>query len=249
MKHADVPRRFALAGALLLAVTTAACSSTAVAPEPSKVTPSVNSEPVTIRVDDVALEGRLFGADNDVAVILSHMRRGDQTAWFDFAMELAEAGYAALTFNFRGYGESDGDQDYDFLDEDLLAAVAFARDRGSSQIFLVGASMGGTATLVVAELADIDGAIAVSAPSRFAEQDALAAVAAIAEPKLLIASEDVTGDMVSLEELLEAARGPKERATFSGTAHGTDLFDPELSEHHTTVRERVLRFLEEHRNP
>ena len=249
MKHAEFPRRFAFSCALLLAVTTAACSSPAVAPEPSKVTPSANSEAITIRVDEVALEGRLFGAEHDVAVILSHMRRADQTAWFDFAMELADAGYAVLTFNFRGYGESEGDQDFDLLDEDLLAAVAFVRDQGSSQVFLVGASMGGTATLVVAEQADVDGAVAVSAPSTFAEQDALAAVATIAEPKLLIASEDATGDMVSLEELLEAALVPKERATYSGTAHGTDLFDPELSEHHATVRERVLRFLEEHRNP
>src|SRR3989304_4897377 len=125
-------RPLALSG-LVLAAVAVACAQKAVAPEDS-LTPMAGTENVGIvSADDVILNGRLFGAENDTVVILSHMRRNDQTAWFDFAEELAREGYAALTFNFRGYGDSQGDQDFDKLDDDLAAAIRYMRDRGKRE--------------------------------------------------------------------------------------------------------------------
>lgn len=248
MKLTDRYRRLCLACALLLAVLASACAGTAVAPE-QPVTPTPHgTENVGIVVieDEIVLRGRLFGAQNDVLVILSHMVRSDQTAWFDFAEKLADSGYAALAYDFRGYGDSDGDQDFDKLDEDLSAVVRYMRDRGKREIFLVGASMGGTTSLVVAAEEDVAGVVAISAPSEFAEQDALGAVPSITAPKLFIASEEDTAVMISLEELLEATGEPKESQTYAGDAHGTNLLQRDQSEHATAVEERIFEFLRDY---
>lgn len=237
-------RRLVLAGILLLAALAAACAEKAVAPH--EVTPPADTENVYVVVsDDVILNGRLFGGENEPTVVLSHMRPNDQTAWFDFAQELARNGYAALTFNFRGYGESGGDKDFDKLDEDLSAVVRYLRDRGKSEVFLVGASMGGTASLVVAADEDVAGVVALSAPALFESQDALSAVAEVAVPKLFIASE---GDApaLSFDELVAAAAQPKEQELYPGNAHGTDLLLAEKSEEAAAVRARILQFLDQH---
>ncbi len=241
-------RRFSFACGLLFAVVSVACAGTAVAPEQTDVAPPGGTENVYIVSEgEIILNGRLFGAQHEVVVILSHMQPSDQTAWFPFAEELADNGYAALTLNFRGYGDSEGDQDFDKLDDDLSAAVRYMRDRGKRDIFLVGASMGGTTSLVVAEeQRDIRGVISLSAPAKFEEQDAVSAVPNVTVPKLFIASEEDTQALVSLEELLEATGEPKESRVYAGNAHGTNLFQ---SEHAAAVRERILRFLQEHGGP
>ncbi len=251
MQRAVPYRRFSLVCALLLALLTVGCAEKAVAPGETQITPSADTENVYIIVgeDEIVLNGRLFGAQNEVAVILSHMRPNDQTAWFGFAKELADNGYAVLTFNFRGYGDSEGEQDFAKLDEDLSAAIRYIGDRGKRQVFLVGASMGGTTSLVVAAQQGVAGVVAVSAPGQFEDQDALGAVPGVTVPKLFIASEDDKAAMVSLEELLEASGEPKESETYTGNAHGTNLFQGDQSEHAAAVRERVLQFLGEHGGP
>jgi pimeloyl-ACP methyl ester carboxylesterase len=249
MQTIDPYRRFFLACVLFLALLIAGCAGKAVAPGETLTTPPADTQNVyiVVREDGITLNGRLFGAQNEVLVILSHMRPNDQTAWFDFAQELADKRYAALTFNFRGYGDSEGDQDFDKLDEDLSTVVRYMRDDlGRHQTFLVGASMGGTASLVVAAQQDVAGVVAVSAPAQFEEQDALSAVPSVTAPKLLIASEDDTAAMVSLDELLEASGDPTESETYTGNAHGTDLLQ---SEHAAAVRARILQFLGEHARP
>ncbi len=236
---------------LLLAFLAIGCAEKAVAPEGAEETiPLGETENVYIvSVDNVILNGRLFGAQNDVAVILSHMRPNDQTAWFDFAEELADAGYAALTFNFRGYGTSDGDQDFAKLDDDLAAAVRYMRDRGKETIFLVGASMGGTTSLVVAAGETVAGVVSISSPAQFEGQDALKAVPDVTVPKLFIASEADEQARLSLEQLVEATGQPKEQELYPGNAHGTNLLEPDQSEYAAAARERILRFLREQAAP
>jgi alpha-beta hydrolase superfamily lysophospholipase len=236
-------RPLALSG-LVLAAVAVACAQKAVAPEDSQ-TPLAGVNEYIVSADNVILNGRLFGAENDTVVILSHMRPNDQTAWFDFAEELAREGYAALTFNFRGYGDSQGDQDFDKLDDDLAAVIGYMRDRGKERIFLIGASMGGATSLVVAAQEEVDGVVAISAPARFEEQDALAAVPNVTEPKLFIASVDDEAAL-QFDDLVAAAAEPKESESYPGKDHGTDLFQGERA---AAVRERILRFLDEHGGP
>ena len=245
MERAARYRLVSLVCGLLLAVLAVSCAGTAVAPEGTQITPPADTENVYIVVaeDDIVLNGRLFGANNEVLVILAHMRPNDQTAWFGFAQELVDDGYAALTFNFRGYGDSEGDRDFSKLDEDLSAVVRYMRDRGSRQIFLIGASMGATTSLVVAEEEEVTGVVAVSAPAQFEGQDALSAVSGVTEPILFIASED-DRPAIRFDELLDAAGEPMESEVYPGKAHGTDLLQ---SEHAAAFRQRILEFLQKHR--
>jgi pimeloyl-ACP methyl ester carboxylesterase len=117
-------------------------------------------------------------------------------------------------------------------------------DRGKERVLIVGPSMGGTAALVVAQDGSAGGVVAISAPETFEEQDALGAIAQLDVPVLLLASEDDTAAMLSLEALLEAAPGSTESETYSGNLHGTDLFQPG-SPHYEAISERVLAFLDE----
>ena len=244
MQRAARYRLFPFVGAFLLAAVGAACADKAVAPDGVLTTPPMGALNVGIVVqeDGTVLSGRLFGDEHDVLVILSHMLSNDQTAWFPFARALAQNGYAALTFDSRGYGISPGNEDFAKLDEDLSAAVRYMRARGKQQIFLIGASMGGTTSLVVAAQEDVSGVVAVSAPAEFQDQDALGAIGGVTAPMLLIVGEGDTAAMVSLEELLGAA-GPVESQTYTDDAHGTNLFEGEEA---AAVQERILQFLQEH---
>jgi pimeloyl-ACP methyl ester carboxylesterase len=222
-------------------------------PEAIETAQSV-SDPVTISApysttpeaggddeDPVALNGRVFG-DGPVGVILAHMRPADQTAWFPFATDLAATGeFTVLTFDFRGYGDSTGDKQFDRIDTDLAAAVRFMRETlDIDEMFLVGASMGGTASLVVGAREPVAGVVSISSPAEFPPFDATETVPDITAPKLFITAEDDVPQARSQEALWEVAEEPKEQYVFSGSAHGTDLFS---SEHADAVSSLVLDFL------
>lgn len=232
----------------VLAVIGAACAGDAATPQNSTViAPSDNVLSVGIVVpgDTVVRNGWLYGDEHEVLVILSHMRGNDQTAWESFAEELADNGYAALTFDFRGHGISGGDEDFDLLDDDLAAVISFMRAKGREQIFFVGASMGGTTSLVVAAQEPVTGVVSISSPSEFQGHNARGAIGRISAPVLLIAAEDDVAAMVSLEELREAATQPSQILTYTGGEHGTALFE---GEHAADVQEQIIKFLADHVN-
>ena len=241
-------RLVALGVAALLACAAVACAESAVAPNHDEPTPPPEAtENISVVISDaVILSAHLFGSDNDPVVILSHMRPNDQTAWYAFAQELAAHGYAALTFDFRGYGQSTGREDFATLDDDLSAVIQYMRDRGRTEIFLLGASMGATTSLVVAGDAGVKAVVAISPPAQFDSQDGLAAVPNLRLPKLFVASE---GDAPALQfdELYAAAAQPKEQTLYPGNAHGTDLFDPDKNEEAAAVGGRIIDFLDEQR--
>lgn len=243
----DMMRVTAISVLALAVLYAAACGGSSDSQDTPTIVPpggDVLSIGIVVPEDAQVLNGWLYGDEHERLVILSHMRPNDQTAWEPFARDLAEHGYAALTFDFRGYGISAGDKDFDKLDEDLAAVVSFMRERGKEQIFLVGASMGGTASLVVAAEADVDGVVSVSAPALFEGQNATEAIASISAPTLLLAAEDDTAAVVSLEELQEAAP-TAEQMTFMGGEHGTELVEGEYA---ASVQDELLRFLDAHEN-
>lgn len=247
MQRVDRSRRHLVFGALLLAVLASGCAGNEVTTGEPTIVHTGEDEAIGVPfLDDgtqITLRGHFYGPLNEVGVILSHMLPSDQSAWAEFAEELAEEGYAVITFDFRGFGETGGERDLSKLDEDLTRVVGALRDRGKQQLFLIGASMGGTTSLVVAAREDVAGVVAVSAPAEFADQDALAAVASINAPKLFIASEDDTAAAISLAALVGAAGEPKDEQIYSGAAHGTNLLQ---GEHAAAFRELILAFLREH---
>lgn len=201
-------------------------------------TPSPDDEE---RDAPIVLDARVFG-DGDTGVILAHMRPTDQQSWFPFATRLAQTGdFTVLTFNFRGFEPSTGDKEFDRIDTDLHAAYAYMRDElGLDRIFLVGASMGGTAALLLAQRQPIAGVVSISSPATFQQIDALEYVADITAPKLFITSEDDLNAARSQEQFWVNAPEPKEQHIYPGNAHGTDLF---ASEHAADFEQRLMDFL------
>jgi pimeloyl-ACP methyl ester carboxylesterase len=252
MVASQIRRRAVLLATPFVLIAAGACDdggggSSSVATQAPPVTVSDETQNVGIPVaeDDgfVTLRGHLFGPNNTTGVILTHMRPNDQRDWFEFAEELADNGYAALTFDFRGYGETGGEQDFEKLDDDVLEAVRYMyEDRGMDQVFIVGASMGGTAGLVAAAERPVEGVVGISPPAEFEGLNAIDAVSSIPDPKLLIAAEDDT-EAIGFQDLVDAASDPIETQTYTGNAHGTNLLQ---SEHGPALRARILQFLDEH---
>ncbi len=249
------------AGLILLVATGGACGDERTAAEPSPAvveTALASSRPVSIsstysttpvaedegRDVAIVLDGRVFGSGR-TGVILSHMRPADQTSWYPFALRLAGTGdYTVLTFDFRGYGSSTGDKEFDRVDTDLMAALRYMQgDLGLDRIFLVGASMGGTAALLVSASEPVAGVVSISAPAQYQLLDALATLPRIRAPKLFITSEDDVPAQRSQEQFWAEASNPKEQEIYPGDAHGTDILASPIG---PQVEQRLLDFLTSH---
>jgi alpha/beta superfamily hydrolase len=166
----------------------------------------------------------------------------DQTSWFEFAEVLKEDGYIVLTYDFRGYGKSGGSQDVSKIDVDLRAALEYIKQYNPELIYLMGASMGGTASLVVAAEETIDGVISFSSPDEFEGVSAINVVGDIIAAKLFIASQGDEAAAQSATEMYDKSMEPKQLEILDGDSHGTFIFEEE-PENAGKVKEIVLFFL------
>ena len=200
-------------------------------------------QPVSFKATDgVPLHGYLFGKGS-TGVILAHMYPADQKSWFPLAKKLAAKGYLAMTFDCRGYGESGGEKVISEIDRDMEGAYRFLRPK-VKKIFLVGASMGGTAAIRVAAENPTAGVVTLSAPMAFRGLDAGKAVQKLSVPCLFVAAEQDGYAAASAREFNEAAKSSECLLLIvPGPDHGTRLFD---STSGTKVEEAILRFLKEH---
>lgn len=190
--------------------------------------------------DGLELAGELRG-EGDVGVVLAHMFPADRESWSSFAALLAERGFSTLAFDFRGYGDSEGEREISEIWRDVVAAVRAVRDRGATTVVVIGASMGGTAALIAASREPVDGVVTLSAPSTFmglsVPPETLAMVTA---PKLFVAA-DGDGVAAQTAQAFYQQSPPSKRVEIvTGTEHGTDLLEGRQSE---LVRRLLLDFL------
>jgi esterase/lipase len=188
--------------------------------------------------DDVLLRGHLYGRGS-TGVILAHMYPADQSDWTDFARVLAAHGYQALTFDFRGFTESEGQSGTEFADRDLLAAYQFLRPR-VSRIFIAGASLGSEAAILVAAREQVTGIICISTPISFGGLDVEPVIHRVRAPILFVTS---AGDPLVAgqpEILYKLATAPKSFEVYPGSAHGTAILD---GPHATELQSLMLRFI------
>jgi uncharacterized protein len=221
-------RRSLLAGTVALSIAAASCTGGSTTPVGSGST-----EVSFTTSDGVRLAGRLFGpADAAAGVVLSHMLPADQSSWYPEATHLAGMGYRVLTFDLRGYcpggdaGCSQGTKDPNAAPTDLTAALTFLRQDGPTRVGLVGASVGGTASLIVAsQQTNIPAVIALSAPEVL---NALAVtpevLASITGAKLFIAAlGDPAGAARAAQDLESQSPAPKRVEIVPTDDHGSDL--------------------------
>lgn len=207
--------------------------------------------------DGVRLEGKLYGKGK-VGVILSHQYNSDQSSWFPFAGTLADSGYLVLTYDFRGFcpggdaGCSSGKKDVAAATKDLEGAIAYLRSKGVDKLFLVGASMGGTASLAetAAQPSRIGGVISVSAPISFQGLDAnLAGLAEIKTPKLFIAGKsDPAGAAAAAEAMYRKSSDMKQLLIVPTDQHGAFILSDQTSDAGSQAEKAMLDFLNLYRS-
>ena len=231
---------FALAVGLCVMMTACGASNTPV-PTP----PQDAARPVSFSTEDgLVIHGRLFG-QGDIGVALAHMYPADQTSWWQFAELLAKEGYMALAFDFRGYRESGGNRDIGLIDRDVEAALEFLMDQGASTVFLIGASMGGTAALkVAAKKGDaVAGVVSLSAPVEF--RGISVKSDRIGVPVLLMATDGDGSAKKNLERMIEdniVGEPPLTETVVyeEGDDHGTDILGGDNA---AAATARILGFL------
>ena len=194
--------------------------------------------------DNIDISGNIFGSGSKW-VILSHMFPTEQTSWFDFADYLADNGYIVLTYDFRGYGKSGGSKDISQIYKDLEAAVDFIRQYDIEKMFFIGASMGGTASIIVASKEETDGLVTISAPVEFKGLSTTGKVEKVKCPKLIIASKGDIPAADSADSLFKKFPKPKDIKIFDGSAHGTFIFDEE-PENGKVLKQLIIDFLNSH---
>lgn len=254
-RHAR-PRAATLAGlvlpGVLLSLVLACSDSPGPTTTPGAARAATDATTVTFpAADGMPLDGRLFtpAEGTDRLIVLLHMYSTDQTAWFEAARHLSELGFAALTFDFRGYGTSGGEQDAGAAVTDLEGALAWAAAQGFQRVALVGASMGGTAAIVAAGQAaeappplSVDGVFTLSAPAEFLDLDAEAVVGSIAVPLWTLAAEGDTSAAHAVESFAERADlDTHHRYELPGAEHGTDLIGGEHRDEVYTLLGEFLR--------
>jgi pimeloyl-ACP methyl ester carboxylesterase len=207
----------------------------------------LSSTAVTFSTEDgITLAGHLYGSGN-LGVVLSHMYPTDQTSWTAVAERLAQEGYLVLTYDFRGYGESGGSKDIAHIERDVVAALGYLRVAGASDIVLIGASMGGTASLMAATTLQamssvrLAGVVTLSAPVAFEGLSATDSVPQLVVPLLFIAAEDDVG-AESARKLEELSGNKGDLQIVPGSDHGSDLLS---GAHADTVWQLLLDFLQQ----
>jgi pimeloyl-ACP methyl ester carboxylesterase len=158
-------------------------------------------------------------------VVLSHQYGGDACQWSTYGPVLAKAGYHVLAFDFHGYGRSpvgSGENDID-----VSAAAAKLRALGARKIVLVGASMGGTASLSAAASLQPPAAavISLSGPASFDLTSALDAVPRLSMPKLFVVGARDVQFVDDARDLYRRATNPKRLVVVPTADHGVDLLD------------------------
>ena len=186
------------------------------------------------------------------AVVLLHESGGaGLCGWLPTMRWLAANGIRAVAINFRGYPPSSTPAlaIYHHYAQDIQAAVDAAHTLGAKHVFVMGASMGGAATVAEApKLADVTGVISLSGELELptSELDAIGAAPKINLPFLFVGSE-ADGYVIGSEaRRLTRAVGSKDKQVhiFPSSYHGWDLLD--AAPYRARVKSLLLDWLRTH---
>jgi len=240
------------------------------APSPS-VVPEFQPKAEKIAIDTtdgVKLVGSFYKPQkpNSPALLLLHEWTANRHVYDDFAERFNKSGYAVLSIDGRGFGESnkkaDGSEikvdlekgiDPKLLLIDANSAVEFlGKQEGvdASKIGIVGASYGSSvAIMYAADHANIAAVVLLSPGVNYF--DNLPTVPAIKKygdrPILLVAAEDDKESAADVKKLKEASPGPNaEVAVYADGGHGTAIFahkDPDNNAAHP-LADLMQKFLD-----
>jgi len=176
---------------------------------------------------------RLYGIEagtGRIAVVLAHEGGTDLCGWLPYARTLQDAGLRVFAFDFRGYGLSGRPSSADLaLGRDLAGAVTRVRADGATEVFLMGASMGGAAVVQNSAGIDAAGRISLSGTrlwSGYGVNDP-AGVRRVSAPFLYIGTRDdwraPRPEALSVFGMIGSA--DKKIVLYRGSDHGWDLVE------------------------
>jgi pimeloyl-ACP methyl ester carboxylesterase len=239
----SAPRRLLIAILFLVAASACGGGSTKETPAGQDISIDVPVAPGSAQTIRLAAVVRGRGT---VGVVLAHMLGSQQLAWAPLIPGLLDDDFHVLTFDFRGHGLSGGSRDPSRADLDLAGAVQRLRQLGATKIFVVGASMGGTAAIRVVAAQKLAGVVAISAPDKIGKLDASPTAVLLRQPSLfIVARGDDKRYTGAAQKLFQGAMEPKSLRIIDGTsAHGTDLL---LGSSGARIMKLILDFLVSHR--
>jgi pimeloyl-ACP methyl ester carboxylesterase len=100
--------------------------------------------------DDILIRGEVSGPRAGPPAILLHGGGQSRSAWRGAARRLAEAGYRAAAMDLRGHGDSDWSPGKHYSFDDYAYDLARTIDALGAPAVLVGASLGGHVSVVMA---------------------------------------------------------------------------------------------------
>lgn len=184
--------------------------------------------------DGTRLAAHRFGRGS-TAVVLAHERNQDLCQWLPYARRLAGLGYLVIAVDSRNNGQSQR-RSYPAsqrLGADVATAAGTARRLGAKKVFLVGASIGGSAVLVAGANVrpPVDGVVSLSGAADLV--GAAASVKNLRVPVLYLAAKDDTRSIdfgADAQRLYNATPSADKAITIvPGSDHGVQLMarDPE----------------------
>jgi predicted alpha/beta-hydrolase family hydrolase len=183
--------------------------------------------------DDVLLCGYVLG-EGSCGITLGHASGWMVKSWLPFAERLADAGYMVIMWEFRniepsGFAPESQSRRWEL---DVLAAAQVLRERGAAQILCMGASDGGTATVIAApDIPELTGLGILSSPKN-SIGDAVEAIGRMKDVPAFFAvsTKDSFGNFYPhVEALYQACPSThKQFMVIEGSGHGTDMIMPEV---------------------
>ena len=223
---------------LLLLLLAAACGTTP--PATTTASPTILVTPVTpvnqtFTAGGVTLSGTLYG-HGSTALILSNQVENVSNEWGNVPQQFASRGFMVLTYQYR-----DTTDDTSRL-ADLQAAIAFMQQQGAQKIVLMGASVGGVVTAVVATQAHVQAIVLLSAPYAYNTILLNATQARQITAPALIVESDEDEFLPDAQKIYGWLIAPKALKIYSDDAsHGVELFA-----NHDDLFPYVWQFLQRH---
>lgn len=207
-------------------------------PEPTELAIQPDVENITIAgAEDLPLQATLYtpgGARPGPGVILIHMLGSDRQVWDDngLANTLVENGYAVLSVDMRGHGETGSSIDWPLAPEDLQRAwdhFTSLETVDPQRTAVIGASIGANLALVTG--ADQPAIRTVILLSPGLDYRGVATEGPLEKygprPILIVASEEDVYAADSSRTLATLAQGESQLEMYDGAGHGTRMFNPQ----------------------